>query len=143
MKPANMAPMYVFLYPALAEIAREHGYALAIHGSIGKDFDLVAVPWAETVRAPEEVIEAIVKRYAVASVKGPAKMNHGRLCWTIAITISGECYLDLSFVGVPFRPAFRAQVSDATMPTLYANRCIHGELLFRDCPHCKAPGDSK
>ncbi|OKN23544.1 hypothetical protein AM343_001586 [Klebsiella variicola] len=34
MKPANFAPVYCALYPALAEIARKHGYAMAIHGTM-------------------------------------------------------------------------------------------------------------
>ena len=48
MKPANRAAVYAAaLYPDLAEIAREHGYALAVHGSLARDFDLIAVPWRE------------------------------------------------------------------------------------------------
>lgn len=48
MKPANNAPFYAAgLYPKLADIFRSHGYALAVHGSVGTDFDLIAVPWVK------------------------------------------------------------------------------------------------
>lgn len=43
MKPANLAPVYCALYPALAEIARKHGYAMAIHGTMARDFDLMGI----------------------------------------------------------------------------------------------------
>lgn len=32
MKSANFAPIYLGLYPPLAELVRKHGYALAAHG---------------------------------------------------------------------------------------------------------------
>lgn len=44
MKPANNAPVYACMYQELAEICRAHGYALAIHGSMARDFDLIAIP---------------------------------------------------------------------------------------------------
>ncbi len=98
MKPANMAPFWVFLYPSLAEIARKHGYALAIHGSVGRDFDLIAVPWTEQPGDPSCVIRDIHETYAVANVLGPYKKLHGRLVWSISIVGSGEVFLDLSFM---------------------------------------------
>lgn len=47
MNPATYAPMYAALYPSLAEIARTHGWALAVHGTLGRDMDLICVPWTE------------------------------------------------------------------------------------------------
>lgn len=52
MKPANPAPFYACLYPALCDRAREHGYALAIHGTVATDLDLIAVPWTTAATAP-------------------------------------------------------------------------------------------
>lgn len=98
MKPPSMAPAYIFLYPALAELARSYGYALAVHGSIGKDFDLIAIPWVEKPAAPDALIHEIRRTYAVASCTGPHKKPHGRIVYTIGLTISGECYLDFSFM---------------------------------------------
>ena len=47
MKEPNIAPFFVCMYPALCDIARAHGYCLAIHGSVITDMDLVAVPWSD------------------------------------------------------------------------------------------------
>lgn len=43
MKPANNAPVYCAIYPGLAEIARNFGYALTVHGSLARDFVKVTV----------------------------------------------------------------------------------------------------
>ena len=65
MKPPNFAPLYAALYPELAEVARSHGYALAVHGSLARDFDLIAVPWAESVSEPGAVVAELVRDFAL------------------------------------------------------------------------------
>lgn len=99
MKPASNAPVYAALYAEFAEVFRRHGYALAIHGSLVRDFDVVAVPWVEVPSKPEDVIDELCRTFAVENVSGPEKKLHGRLAWTIAIGF-GESRLDLSFVPV-------------------------------------------
>ena len=59
MKPPNAAPCYAAYYKSLAEVAREKGYALAVHGSLQNDLDLIAVPWVENAAPREELVEAI------------------------------------------------------------------------------------
>ncbi len=44
----------VGIYPQLVEEARRHGYALAPHGSLQRDLDLIAVPWSEEAAAPSK-----------------------------------------------------------------------------------------
>lgn len=94
MKPASIAPLYCALYPAVAEICRKHGYALAIHGSMGRDFDLICVPWSEQVSAPEAVLKDITTEFAVGK---PLTKNHGRLSYAVSISF-GECFFDMSFL---------------------------------------------
>lgn len=97
MKPANYAPVYMAgIYPRLAEIARAHGYALAVHGSCARDLDVVFVPWADEVSSPEEVIDAITSEFAVTRVGDLKRKNHGRLCQTLAWM--KECFADISFM---------------------------------------------
>ena len=50
------AGMYAMFYPCLKDIAEEYGYNLVIHGSMIRDFDLIAIPWTETAREPDEMI---------------------------------------------------------------------------------------
>lgn len=50
-------PLYAVMYPALVAIARKYGYALAIHGTMTRDFDLVAVPWTAGAEDPFPMID--------------------------------------------------------------------------------------
>ena len=97
MKPANYGPTYACIYPGLAEITRKHGYALAAHGSMARDFDLVCIPWAEQVSQPDEVVKAITAAFSIHQIGEPGKKNHGRVAYTISLGF-GECFIDLSFM---------------------------------------------
>lgn len=97
MKPANYAPIYAGLYPELAEIARQFGYAMAVHGSFAKDADLVCVPWTNDAADPKAVVDAITSVFAIRTVRGdPVLREHGRLVWALTVAAPG-CFIDLSF----------------------------------------------
>lgn len=98
MRPANSAPFYCAIYPELAEITRQCGYALAIHGSMARDFDLICIPWTEAPSAPDDVVQAIMGKFDFKPVGGLTDKRHGRRVQTLAFM--GECFLDLSFVPV-------------------------------------------
>jgi hypothetical protein len=108
--PARAAA-YAALYPMLVAIARRHGYALAIHGTVTRDFDLVAIPWVEEASDPLTLIKAIKKataaviqtddedfeRIALKDLKGTDK-PHGRKAFSLHVTRHGMYggYLDIS-----------------------------------------------
>lgn len=98
MKPATQAPVHCVLYSELAEIAREHGYALAVHGSLARDFDLVCIPWASSAEEPQRVVDAIVSTFAFEQNGEPATREHGRLVYSL-LGRGGWCgHLDVSFM---------------------------------------------
>ncbi len=97
MKPASYAPMYCAMYPRLAEITREHGYALAVHGTLQRDMDLICIPWIEAPRDPADVVKAITEEFYIRTVGEPDTTHHGRERWTITVGF-GECFIDLSFM---------------------------------------------
>lgn len=99
MKAANFAPVYCCLYPELAEIARRHGYALAVHGSMVRDFDLICIPWTENPAEPSVVVSEITSTFAIKTVGDPDTTYHGRQRWTISLSF-GECFIDLSFMPI-------------------------------------------
>lgn len=47
MKEPTRGPIFACLYQGLCDVARANGYALAIHGSLVTDMDLIAVPWTD------------------------------------------------------------------------------------------------
>lgn len=95
----NFGPVYcAALYPQLCTIFQRHGYALAVHGSLARDFDLVAIPWTENVSKPNIVLDAIIADGFNVHVTGdPEQKLHGRIAYTLCIGF-GECACDLSFI---------------------------------------------
>jgi len=85
------------MYSDLAEIARRHGYALAVHGSLARDFDSICVPWTEKVSCPSTVVVSMESEFAVKRIGLPSLKQHGREVWTLSIGF-GECFFDLSFM---------------------------------------------
>jgi hypothetical protein len=99
LKPASYGPFYAAgIYPKLADIFRRHGYALAVHGSVQNDFDLIAVPWVENAGEPEAVVTEVNAAFAATfSRPDPAVRAHGRIAYKLAISF-GDCALDISFM---------------------------------------------
>lgn len=86
-------------------LARIHGYAICVHGSIARDIDYVAVPWQPYPNAAELLVEDM--RWTAERILGWAQLQacterrpvpelkpHGRKAWSIII--GGGTYIDLS-----------------------------------------------
>jgi hypothetical protein len=124
--------MYERLITPLRFVARHHGYALAVHGSLARDIDLIAVPWSLGASAAATLVEAI--RAEAEEISGatafwlnddradlrdytrrnPEPKPHGRLGWSIHLAGTGV-YIDLSVmpIGGSFidaHPAYPAEV---------------------------------
>lgn len=94
----SYAPVYAAaLYPGLAVIARRHGYALAVHGSLQRDFDLIAIPWVDECSDPQKVVDEFCEDFCIRQIGRIGEKKHGRRAWTISIG-HGVCSLDLSFM---------------------------------------------
>jgi len=101
------AAAFAWMIPHLQQVANKFGYALAVHGSMARDLDLIAVPWIIQAAPVETLVEAI--REAVGGyirndpepnkydehTFAPAKRPHGRLCWSIHFS-QFRFYIDLS-----------------------------------------------
>lgn len=124
MKKPSYAPLYAAIYPELSELFRKHGYALAIHGSLQRDFDLIGVPWIETPSQPETVVEEIVNDFGGKNIGGLEIKLHGRLTYQIAIQF-GNCYLDLSFM----IPRFNQLSNDDAINLVKESPCFAAEAL--------------
>jgi hypothetical protein len=102
------AAAYCAIYPMLSQIAKDHGYALCVHGSLHRDFDLVAIPWieeasetAELIRAIKEAVGAVFHHEEMDHVQPdgkPTKKPHGRVAYSLHLTnhVMYGGYLDLS-----------------------------------------------
>src|SRR5215211_1990465 len=77
-------------------VAREHGYAIGVHGSLVRDVDLIAAPWIEHSSTPDELAEAIAAELC-SSVKARRERLHGRIGYVVFIPGRNyPHYVDLS-----------------------------------------------
>lgn len=100
----SVPAIYAAMMGLIVDAARPLGYAVAPHGSLARDLDLIAVPWLEDAESAEDLVEAICS--AVGGVvapsykmgdgrnRNPAEKPHGRRAWTIIL--GGGPFIDLS-----------------------------------------------
>ena len=93
--------IYAAALPSLQAVAEGMGYALAVHGSMHNDFDLVAIPWREDAVSAEQLVDAIVDIAGYWGVDGPEKKPHNRRAWSIAMACGAR--IDLSVMPRGFR----------------------------------------
>lgn len=97
-KKPTYAPAYmVGIYPALAELARTLGYALALHGSLQRDLDIIAIPWTSEAVDPLDLVTALCSEFDIKPnhpLGEPTQKAHGRMSWSIPLWWGA--YLDLS-----------------------------------------------
>lgn len=94
--------MYAFYYSMLRDIAIEHGYALALHGSMQRDFDLIAVAWTDEAKPHLEMIKAMLDFVgAYYDEEDFEQMKaikpHGRIAYSLNLCDGGG-YLDISII---------------------------------------------
>jgi hypothetical protein len=99
------------LLPPVREAARFRGYAIAVHGSLKRDIDLVAIAWTEQARPVAELVDGV--RGAIVGVLGNCLIMgdgtakpHRRVAFTLIHPgFAGE--IDLSVV-----PPLKAEQKD-------------------------------
>lgn len=100
--PANLMPaLYSHRIHDIQVICRAAGYAIAIHGSMQRDLDLVAIPWTKravkhTTLARRLCAELGCTLSEVKKLTGATKKPHGRLVYTLMM--GGACFMDLSIM---------------------------------------------
>lgn len=75
MKQPNIAPFFGCLYPGLCDIARLNGYALAIHGSMVTDLDLIACPWTEKAIDAKALMILLTEHIGAVDYRGMLKRD--------------------------------------------------------------------
>jgi hypothetical protein len=104
----ELKEFYVQMLPTIRMVAKEHGYAIGLHGSLQRDLDLIAVPWVENCSDKESLARAIHR--ATIGLESASydweKKPHGRMatsfpmCW-IDFPIGDEKstgHIDLSVI---------------------------------------------
>ena len=82
------------------DIAKKHGWAIGVHGSLERDIDLIAIPWTEDASGTwplfEEIRDAVGADHA--GVQGDLRKPHGRQALMIiqkgAVSYKGKNGMD-------------------------------------------------
>jgi len=76
------------ILPAVREAARFQGYAIAVHGSLKRDIDLIAIAWTEQARPADELVRVV--QGAIGGILGnclriaePSLKPHGRIAYIL------------------------------------------------------------
>lgn len=98
---AAFPSMYWGIWPDMIPIARDLGYALAIHGSLSRDLDVIAIPWTDEAVDAETLVEAIRAKFdcwigtgVTRKSDGGEAKPHGRKAWSLHL--GGHAFIDLS-----------------------------------------------
>lgn len=104
---------YLSVVPKICSVARKCGYAIAVHGSMQRDLDIIAMPWVPHALKPETLVIRIEKELTGYShARGYWRLDgkmagkpHGRLAYAIPIAhlnsqfenpMLRHAYIDLS-----------------------------------------------
>lgn len=104
----EMEEFYRGVIPAMKEAARTHGFALAVHGSLRRDLDVIAVPWVEGHGTMDDLARAIqhaacgleTERYEWEAKPCGRFATAFPICWTELHDMISAGHVDLSVVGV-------------------------------------------
>jgi hypothetical protein len=98
----SLVCIYSQLLPRLREAGKKMGYAIALHGTMQRDLDLLAVPWVEEAAPAEDLVQFVaeaVSGFVIGDVTNrggdiPTIQPHGRRSWNICW--GGKAFIDLS-----------------------------------------------
>jgi hypothetical protein len=95
------AIFYATIYEDLKRVAKECGWAVALHGSLNNDMDIMAMPWVEGAEPVEELIKGISDLFVdnpFHHMNGEPYKNkpNGRVVYTIHIF--KDFYLDINII---------------------------------------------
>lgn len=119
----EMERFYHSRLPAIREAARKCGYAIGLHGSCRRDFDLMAMPWIDIYATPDALAREVMKAacgFTQSSHQWERKPN-GRIatslpiCWASPEIKKGKLsvgHIDLSVMASAAPPPPVSQRDD-------------------------------
>lgn len=103
---SSLVCIYAQLLPRIRERGKKVGYAIAVHGSMTRDLDLIAIPWVDWAVSAEVLVHVLAEEvggFVIGAgkevqsgqiVPEPTPQPHGRKSWNICW--GGRPFLDLS-----------------------------------------------
>ena len=90
---------YATMWDDIRQCAMDCGWAVALHGSLASDMDIMAMPWVYEACSFENLVKEIVKLFSGNIIAENYRISygeksHGRIVATIPIW--ADFYLDIS-----------------------------------------------
>ncbi|MEM7789784.1 MAG: hypothetical protein AAF546_00150 [Verrucomicrobiota bacterium] len=126
--PVVMDPEYSEFLTKARIIGKQEGYAIALHGSMTRDFDVVAIPWTSSCHDAFNLVMRLCLNTGWKDQDGdPVERDHGRLVWSLIREEFGDPrFIDLSVM--PRKPKQNIKISER-----YLGRCKScGKFKERD-----------
>ena len=84
------AVFYTILWPSFRKAALDCGWAIALHGSMASDMDMMAMPWTEDAVCKEDFVQAMSNCigktiWSDHHFKADKSKPHGRISYTLSI----------------------------------------------------------
>lgn len=93
------AVFYAAMWNDFRQAALDKGWALALHGSLSNDMDIMAMPWIDNAVSPLDLIEAIKDCFDKPdeiTLHRPTEMPNNRIVYTLSIF--ADFYLDINVI---------------------------------------------
>ena len=93
------AAFYAAMWDDIRQCAMDCGWAVALHGSLSSDMDIMAMPWVQQASSFEHLVKKIVSLFQGNALAENYRISygdkpHGRIVATIPIW--ADFYLDIS-----------------------------------------------
>ena len=130
------AAFYAAMWEDIRQCAMDHGWAVALHGSLASDMDIMAMPWVSDSVSFAELVKAIRLLFTGNHMHGTVitynEKPHGRIVATIPIW--ADFYLDISTMDAE-------EVVHGEWGEIYT---CHGEQLWGyRCSQCEQDNSKK
>lgn len=93
------AAFYAAMWDDIRQCAMDCGWAVALHGSLNSDMDIMAMPWVQEACSFERLIKEIVKLFNKNKLAENFRITYGEKPWgrvVATIPIWADFYLDIS-----------------------------------------------
>ena len=133
-KPIHAKPsLYAFYFETIKAIGLQYGYNIVLHGSMNRDLDLIAIPWEETVKDKDQMIDEIASTIggilmmcdrSIENQEGTryTYKPHGRMAYIININRDFEIKYD----------GFISKVKDFAHPQYYIDISVMPTIEVED-----------
>lgn len=138
--------LYATLYMMMVPVARECGYALALHGSMARDLDVVAIPWTEEALPVQALLDRFMEKFSFYEMNGGGltRKPNGRMSFCMGW--DGGLYVDLSVMpqgSVQEKEALLEMAEERRKQDAFSAKCgeckehIHHWTEGYQCYYCR------